>query len=179
MSTTVHQRDLAYRAMTFAREVHKDQRRNYTNNPYTDHLAEVAGIAMSVGWHAAEVHPDILMAVCWLHDCVEDQGVQFERLLLEFGRQVADGVMLLSDLELFGNRALRKAASRARLAGAPGWVQTIKVADLISNTISIVEHDPKFAVTYLEEKRLMLDVLASADPRLVEIARGQADRGLA
>jgi len=52
-----------------------------------------------------------------------------------------------------------------------GGVQTIKVADLISNTGSIVEHDPKFAVTYLEEKRLLLDVLTNADPRLLSIAR--------
>ena len=32
----------------FAREVHKDQRRKYTNNPYFDHLAEVAGIVSAV-----------------------------------------------------------------------------------------------------------------------------------
>jgi guanosine-3',5'-bis(diphosphate) 3'-pyrophosphohydrolase len=74
-----------------------------------------------------------------------------------------------------GNRAERKAASRARLAAAPGWVQTIKCADLISNTSSIVKHDPKFAVTYLEEKRLLLDVLTKADPRLVAIARQQSE----
>jgi hypothetical protein len=84
-----------------------------------------------------------------------------------------DGVMLLSDLEQ-GNRAERKAASRARLADAPAWVQTIKCADLISNTSSIVLRDPKFAVTYLEEKRLLLDVLTKADPRLHALALSQA-----
>lgn len=35
----------AFDAMTFAREVHKDQVRKYTGNPYADHLAEVAGLA--------------------------------------------------------------------------------------------------------------------------------------
>jgi GTP diphosphokinase / guanosine-3',5'-bis(diphosphate) 3'-diphosphatase len=108
--------------------------------------------------------------VCFLHDCVEDQCVTADELIDRFGLAVADGVMLLSDLEE-GSRAERKAASRARLAGAPGWVQTIKVADLISNTSSIVQHDPKFAVLYLEEKRLLLDVMTRADPRLVAIAR--------
>jgi hypothetical protein len=83
--------------------------------------------------------------------------------------------MLLSDLEQ-GNRAERKAASRLRLAAAPGWVQSIKVADLISNTSSIVQNDPKFAATYLEEKRLMLDVLDHADDRLIVIAREQIAR---
>jgi len=57
---------LALDAMIFAREIHKDQKRKYTGQPYADHLAEVAGIAMSVGWHAVDVHPDTFMAVCWL-----------------------------------------------------------------------------------------------------------------
>lgn len=50
---------LAFEAMTFARAVHRDQRRKYTGNPYFDHLAEVTGIAMSVGWHTATVHPEV------------------------------------------------------------------------------------------------------------------------
>ncbi|CAB3784140.1 HD domain-containing protein [Pararobbsia alpina] len=163
---------IAYRAMVFAREVHKDQKRKYTNNPYSDHLAEVAGIVATLMLQMNVSAPSAI-AVAWLHDCIEDQGVTPDFLQGEFGETVMDGVMLLSDLET-GNRAERKAASRARLAAAPGWVQTIKCADLISNTSSIVMHDPKFAVTYLEEKRLLLDVMTRADPRLIEIARAQA-----
>lgn len=170
----------AFAAMEFARRVHADQKRKYTGAPYADHLAEVAGIVTSV---AGEVTQDtyfdpaelaeIMIAVAWLHDCVEDQGVSRQEILDRFGVMVMLGVMALSDMEA-GNRAERKAASRVRLAGAPGWVQTIKCADLISNTSSIVLHDPKFAVTYLEEKRLLLDVLTQADPRLAAIARAQA-----
>jgi guanosine-3',5'-bis(diphosphate) 3'-pyrophosphohydrolase len=128
----------------------------------------VAGIVATV---ALDI--DHAVAVAWLHDCVEDQGVSAALLRDQFGSIVAEGVLLLSDLEV-GNRAERKAASRLRLAGAPAWVQTIKCADLISNTSSIVKHDPKFSVTYLEEKRLLLNVLTKADSRLVEIARKQA-----
>lgn len=167
--------NVAYRAMVFARRVHAPQQRKYTGNPYSDHLAEVAGIAMTVGWHHPEVHPDIFMAVCWLHDTREYQYVTAGELTDLFGTQVEYGVTLLSDLEQ-GNRAARKAAQRDRLAAAPGWIQTIKCADLISNTSSIVMHDPKFAVTYLEEKRLLLDVLTKADPRLRQLARMQAER---
>lgn len=158
--------DIAYRAMLFARGAHKNQRRKYTNNPYTDHLAEVAGIVATV-----DPSPEAI-ATAWLHDCIEDQGISGEELFIRFGRTVCQGVCLLSDVEQ-GNRASRKAASRRRLSLAPDWVQTIKCADLISNTSSIVEHDPKFAVVYLEEKRLLLDVLTDADPRLLAIARSQ------
>jgi (p)ppGpp synthase/HD superfamily hydrolase len=158
--------------MMFAREVHRDQVRKYTSNPYVDHLAEVAGIVATVSSQYLHLEQDML-AAAWLHDCIEDQGVTLEQLDIEFGGIVASAVMQLSDLET-GNRAERKAASRARLAESWPFVQTIKCADLISNTSSIVKHDPKFAVTYLEEKRLLLDVMTKADSRLVEIARKQA-----
>jgi (p)ppGpp synthase/HD superfamily hydrolase len=164
---------IAFKAMQFAREAHKDQRRKYTGNPYVDHLAEVAGIVATTFVHSDRIFLEMFIAVAWLHDSIEDQNVSREHLATEFNEEVAYGVLMLSDLET-GNRAERKAASRARLAAAPGWVQTIKCADLISNTSSIVKHDPKFAVTYLEEKRLLLDVLTKADPRLLEIARAQA-----
>lgn len=163
-------RSLAFDAMTFARQIHRDQRRKYTCNPYADHLAEVAGIAMSSGWHHPEIHPDRFMAVAWLHDSREDQGISHELLAERFGEDVARGVTLLSDLEP-GNRAERKAAARERLANAPGWVQTIKCADLISNTGSIVQNDPKFAIVYLAEARALLDVLGRADSRLRDLAR--------
>lgn len=161
---------IAYHAMMFAREVHATQVRKYTSNPYFDHLAEVVGIAMSVGWREPQVRPDILMATAWLHDCIEDQGVTpFQLRAADMPEAVIEGVMMLSDLEQ-GARAERKAASRARLAAAPAWVQTIKLADLISNTSSIIKHDPKFAAVYLEEKRLLLDVLTTGDRRLHRLA---------
>lgn len=154
---------IAYEAMVFARQVHASQKRKYTGNPYADHLAEVAGIVATV------TQDPVSIAVAWLHDCVEDQGVTLAEIEQRFGFSTAVGVSGLSDLET-GNRAERKAKSRVRLSLCSGWIQTIKCADLISNTSSIVEHDPKFAAVYLEEKRLLLDVLTKADRRLHAIA---------
>jgi guanosine-3',5'-bis(diphosphate) 3'-pyrophosphohydrolase len=164
---------LAYEAMMFARHVHKDQKRKYTSEPYWGHLAEVAGIVVCAPDFHRAPDIDMVIAVAWLHDSAEDQGVTHRDLCVRFGSGVAEGVLWLSDMET-GNRAERKATSRHRLSCAPDWIQTIKCADLISNTKSIVQHDPKFAVTYLEEKRLLLDVLTRADPRLRELAVGQA-----
>lgn len=160
---------IAFKAMQFAKSVHALQVRKYTGNPYADHLAEVAGIVATVA--RPEIAPTMI-AVAWLHDCVEDQNVPSSVLMQQFGPTIYSGVLLLSDLEQ-GNRADRKAASRVRLAASPAWVQTIKVADLISNTSSIVQHDPNFAKVYLEEKRLLLDVLRLADADLVAMARTQ------
>ena len=156
----------AVKAMNFARAAHAGHVRKYTGAPYADHLAEVAGIVATVAPFGSM---RLMVSVAWLHDCVEDVGVTLDEIKREFGPEVAQGVAGLSDLET-GNRVERKAASRARLAACDGWIQTIKVADLISNTSSIVKHDPKFAETYLAEKRLLLDVLTRADPQLVAIA---------
>lgn len=161
--------DIAYQAMVYARAAHAEQRRKYTGNPYVDHLAEVAGIVSTVADYQFAVPAEMMIAVAWLHDCVEDQGIPLMEIENRFGIHVAIGVSGLSDVEQ-GNRVERKRLSRERLALCAGWIQTIKCADLISNTSSIVEHDPKFAEVYLEEKRLLLDVLTKADPRLRDIA---------
>ena len=170
-------RDLSIKAMLFAREAHAAQRRKYTGAPYFDHLAEVAGIAMSVGWHDVEVHPDQFLAVCWLHDSIEDAGVANGEIRARFGTVVAEGVQWLTDIEQ-GNRAERKRLARERLSMAPGWVQTIKCADMISNTSSIVEHDPAFAKVYLAEKAALLRVLGRANPALLAVARDTVCLGL-
>lgn len=170
---------IALRAMEFAHDAHDGQVRKYTGEPYFQHLAEVAAIVASAdGCREADLHQDVPLAVAWLHDCVEDRGIQYTELDRRFGIAVAQGVIGLSDLET-GNRAERKQKSRKRLSLQPGWIQTIKVADMISNTRLIVKHDPKFAVLYLEEKRLLLDVLDKADRGLLAIARKLVSDGQA
>lgn len=71
---------IAFEAMMFAREVHKDQRRKYTNNPYADHLAEVAGIVSTV------LQDDYVIATAWLHDCIEDCDVVPAELCRRFAQ---------------------------------------------------------------------------------------------
>lgn len=159
---------LVFEAMKFAREAHKGQKRKYTAEPYFGHLSEVAGLAGSV-----TDDPETL-ATAWLHDTVEDQNVDTRILAQRFGEKVAAAVVALSDVEK-GSRAEREAASRRSLHAADDWVQTIKVADIISNTSAIASHDPANAPEYVGEKRAMLEVLDKADPRLREIAFAQLD----
>lgn len=173
LSEETSKASLAYSAMMFARKVHAGQVRKYTGNPYIDHLAEVAGLVATVSPSLKESPTiDAVIAVAWLHDCVEDQGVTEQQLTSQFGANVTLGVLLLSDLET-GNRFERMEASRARLAQAPGWVQTIKCADIISNTSSIIKHDPYFAKIYLDEKRSLLNAMVKADHRLLKLAYKQ------
>jgi (p)ppGpp synthase/HD superfamily hydrolase len=160
---------LVYEAMQFARQIHRDQKRKYTNEPYSGHLAEVAGIVGAVTDNAEA------LATAWLHDTVEDQDVDLRIIAQRFGDKVAEGVEALSNVET-GNRQEREAASRQRLHGAAPWIQTIKVADIISNSSAIAQHDPGYAPQYLAEKRAMLAVLDQADQRLIDIAVRQTGR---
>jgi (p)ppGpp synthase/HD superfamily hydrolase len=163
--------ELETRARLFATAAHAavGQLRKYTHEPYIVHPAEVAKIVRSVP------HTEAMLAAAWLHDTVEDTGVSIELIRQEFGSEVSDLVGWLTDVSRpdHGNRAARKAIDRAHTAAAPAEAQTIKLADLISNTRSIVAHDPKFAETYLAEKRLLLEVMHRGDAALMEIARGQ------
>ena len=127
---------IAYKAMRFAMEAHKNQKRKYTYNPYWNHLAEVAGLVSTI--HTNQE----VIAVAWMHDVLEDTEVTYIDLVNAFNNKIANGVLALSDLEL-GNRKERKHLSRERLNLQEKWIQDIKVCDLISNTSSIVLHDPK------------------------------------
>ena len=163
--------DLVARAQVFATAAHAavGQLRKYTFEPYIVHPAEVAHTVTEYGGT-----PEMI-AAAWLHDVVEDTGVTIELIRSEFGSEVSDLVGWLTDVSRpdHGNRAARKAVDRAHTAAAPSEAQTVKLADLISNTRSIVEHDAKFAETYLAEKRLLLEVMTKADPRLLARAREQ------
>lgn len=161
------------RAKVFATAAHAavGQTRKYTGEPYVVHPIEVASLVESVGGTEA------MVAAALLHDVLEDTGVTVDVLEEQFGSEVADLVLWLTDVSNpnDGNRSTRKALDRQHSAAAPAAAQTIKVADLISNTRSIVAHDPGFAKVYLEEKRLLLEVLTRADPTLLTMAREQVD----
>ena len=161
--------EMVEKAKVFATAAHAacGQLRKYTYEPYIVHPAEVVSIVKSVE------HTDEMLAAAWLHDVVEDTGVTIEVVRAEFGEEVAELVGWLTDVSRpeQGNRATRKAIDRAHTAMAPAQAQTIKLADLISNTRSIVQHDEKFAKTYLEEKRLLLEVMTKGNATLMEIAR--------
>ena len=161
--------EMVEKARVFATAAHAAvaQLRKYTNEPYIVHPAEVVSIVTSVP------HTDEMLAAAWLHDTVEDTGVTIETIRAEFGETVAELVGWLTDVSRpdHGNRAARKAVDRAHTAMAPAEAQTVKLADLISNTRSIMEHDEKFAKTYLEEKRMLLEVMTKGDATLMAIAR--------
>ena len=159
-------------ALFYANEAHRGQKRKWTGRPYIEHPIAVAMMVRSV-----TADPDAICAAL-LHDVVEDTDRTLDEIRVIFGGEIADLVEMLTDVSTpeDGSREKRKALDRAHLAAASPKAKTVKLADLISNTSSIVEHDPRFARIYLEEKRLLLPFLVEGDPRLYEEAERQLSR---
>lgn len=144
-------------AQLFAQAAHgaTGQVRRYTGEPYIEHPAEVVALLKRAG-----VTDDAMLAAAWLHDVVEDTQVRADTIRREFGLLVFTMVVDLTDVQRdLGNRAARKALDRVRLSAASPETQSVKLADLISNTRSIREHDPKFWPVYRAEALALLDVL--------------------
>lgn len=166
--------DLIEKARVFALAAHSavSQKRKYTGLPYITHPAEVAAtVAEWTNWQ-----PE-MVAAAYLHDVIEDTGVSIEIIREEFGQCVADLVDGLTDVSRpeDGNRAHRKAIDLAHSAAQSEACQTIKLADLISNTISIARLDKEFSKIYLPEKLALLEDLTRAIP----IAQREARQVLA
>ena len=156
------------RAFCIAAHAAVGQKRKYTDEPYAVHPIEVAQL---VADYAAGATEDMLIAAL-LHDVVEDTAVTLDLVTAQFGFIVAAYVEQLTDVSRpqDGNRAARKAIDCAHLADASPQAKTIKLADLISNSRSIREHDPEFAKVYLAEKRELLKVLVEGDAVLFNMA---------
>jgi (p)ppGpp synthase/HD superfamily hydrolase len=173
------------KALVFAQKAHGRQLRKYTHAPYWTHCVAVADLVQQVPSHSIE-----MLETALLHDTVEDTIVRLDDIRQEFGDIVALGVDFLTDWESINDdpesqprakRAIRKRRYAERLALAPPWVQTVKLADLIDNTSTIVNYDPTFARLYLQEKRESLALLTLADPSMrerAEISLQQAERSL-
>ncbi len=154
------------KAREFAMRAHATQLRMYCGRPYIEHPEAVAALVACVP------HTEEMLAAALLHDAVEDTWVSLEDIRREFGSEVAGMVEALTDVSrpVDGNRAARKEIDLEHLRRSSPQAATIKLADLIDNSVSIAAHDPAFAKVYLREKAALLDALTHGDAALLEKA---------
>ena len=158
---------LINKAKMLAGKAHEGQFRKYSGMPYIVHPIEVATIVQTVE------HSDEMIAAALLHDVVEDTEYSFDDIAKEASLEVADLVKGLTDVSKpeDGNRKVRKAIDKDHLAEQNAEVQTIKLADVISNSQDIKANDPKFAKVYIEEMKALLEVLTKGDNTLYAKAK--------
>ena len=155
------------KALKFATHHHGviNHRRKYTNEPYINHPIAVAATVKNYGGTAA------MIAASLLHDTCEDTDATLDEIKEEFGVMVYTYVGFLTDVATSedGNRATRMMINNRHIENAPAAVHTIKLADIYDNVKSIVKHDQKFAITYLEEKKIALMYIRKGNTVLYNI----------
>jgi (p)ppGpp synthase/HD superfamily hydrolase len=144
------------------------QKRKHSGIDYINHPADVVKILRE---HSTILTHRMVMAA-WMHDVVEDTKIDIDFIYDKFGTAVSRMVFGLTNEKPHGmNRAERHAHNIARLKNTARDVKTIKLADCIANMRDIVREDPKFAATYLAEKRILINsALQDGCPVLWEMA---------
>jgi len=152
----------------FAADAHEGQHRKYTFEPYITHPLAVVNILVDHGIKTKE-----MLEAAFLHDVVEDTQYTISDINDLFGDTVAEYVYFLTKPETppSFNRERRKDIYRNHIVQAPHEVMTIKLADILHNLPSIIEHDPGFARTYIKETKILLPLLKFGNDRmLMELA---------
>jgi (p)ppGpp synthase/HD superfamily hydrolase len=154
------------KAKDLAGKAHEGQFRKYSKMPYIVHPIEVATILQTVP------HTEEMVAAALLHDVVEDTDYTVDDIASLIDPKVAELVEGLTDISKpeDGNRKIRKGIDRQFLSEQSPQVQTIKYADIISNTQDIRANDPNFAKVYLEEMKELLKIMDKGDKTLYQRA---------
>lgn len=142
-------------ARAFATRAHRGQFRKYTHAPYIVHPQAVVATLEPLGFR-----PEVL-AAAWLHDTVEDCDVEHGDILAHFGAEVHHMVYYLTDVSIGSGlpRAQRKAMDLEHNAKGDYETQSIKLSDILDNSVSIIDNDPDFARVWMNEKAKLLDAL--------------------
>jgi hypothetical protein len=161
----------------FADKSHGNQTRKYTGQRYIVHPVEVMEIC-------SEYTDNIsILAAALLHDVLEDTPVTEEELL-DFllkimpekgAKKTLDLTVELTDVYTKDaypqfNRRVRKDKEHQRSSKTSWGAQTIKYADIISNSIDISKHDKNFGPKFLNEVRSQLKTMNHGHPKLYKRA---------
>lgn len=156
-------------AFHFAARAHSGQKYAGSDLPYIMHIAMVCMETIA----ALEVEPvddpDLAVQCALLHDVIEDTPVRKNKIAEIFGKDVADGVELLSKKMKIKDKEKRFSEYLALLANAPKEIQMVKLADRISNLQAPPFHwDQEKIAAYREKSLTILNILGSASSYLSE-----------
>jgi (p)ppGpp synthase/HD superfamily hydrolase len=142
---------LMARSWRFAAERHaKQKRKGEAQEPYVNHLAEVAELIAT----ATKGRDANLVAAAVLHDTVEDTAILPAELASVFNSDIGDLVAEVTDDKRL-SKAERKKLQVEHAAAISKRAKILKLADKISNLRSLVNSPP--ADWNLQRRRDYLD----------------------
>lgn len=143
---------------------HADQTRKYTEEPYILHPLDVA-----LRIESLKEFTDDMVCAGLLHDVVEDTAVTKDEIFNVFGDKISS---LVADLTWTPDkkilRKIRQKLLYEKLKHLGKDSKTIKLADIISNSVNLSEDivDPKFVRLYLPEQYAKIQSLKGGDENL-------------
>lgn len=177
--------ELLAKITDYGDEAHGDQMRKYVPDRYMVHPVRVMEKLRGI------TDDKTILAAALLHDVLEDTPVtenEMHQFLLTLmnsdeARRTLDLVVELSDVYVKSaypklNRRTRKSKELDRLEKTSADSQTIKYADILDNTMEIVDEDSSFAKVYLSEVRQILRRLDKGDAQLRSEAMEAVENGL-
>lgn len=155
---------IVQKALQYATDAHGEigQKRKYTGEDYIVHPIAVAKIVLRY------VDDENAVAAALLHDVVEDTNRTQDDITRDFGETISSYVEMLTDISKpsDGNRKTRKAIDCAHTAKAIPVIKTVKLADVLHNAPSIIQHNRGFAYKWMGEKVDLIEVLGEGEPEL-------------
>ena len=157
-------------ALSFAASKHRDQRRkDQAVSPYINHPIALAHVLANEGG----IDDERVLIAAVLHDTLEDTATTEQELVREFGREIADIVLEVSD-----DKSLPPAErKRLQIEHAPSLsrrARLVKLADKICNLRDVVNTPPadwslERRQEYFDWARAVVDALRGAHPALEHI----------
>jgi guanosine-3',5'-bis(diphosphate) 3'-pyrophosphohydrolase len=156
-------------AIAFAANKHRDQRRkDAAASPYINHPIALAKVLAN----EAGIDDERVLIAAVLHDTLEDTETTVQELVRQFGQEIAEIVIEVSD-----DMALSKAARKQQIDHAPRLsrrAKLVKLADKICNLRDIA-HSPPHDWTlqrrqaYFDWAKAVIDQLRGVHPALEHV----------
>jgi guanosine-3',5'-bis(diphosphate) 3'-pyrophosphohydrolase len=130
---------LLIKALSFAASKHRNQRRkNVAASPYINHPIALINILCN----EAHITDTNLICAALLHDTVEDTETTKEELLAEFGQQICDLVMEVTDDKTIEAKQKRKQLQVEHASHISNQAKLLKLADKICNLRDLASDPP-------------------------------------
>jgi guanosine-3',5'-bis(diphosphate) 3'-pyrophosphohydrolase len=129
---------LVLQAAAFAAQKHREQRRKDSSaSPYINHPIALAQILVEEGG----VDDPVALAAALLHDTIEDTDTTYQELRGQFGREVADVVVEVTDTKWL-KKGSRKRLQISRARKSSDGAKLVKLADKIANLRDVIGSPP-------------------------------------
>lgn len=157
-------------AIAFAAHKHRDQRRkDLVSSPYINHPIGLANVLAN----EAGIEDERILIAAVLHDTIEDTETSEQELIREFGKEIADIVMEMTDDKTL-SKAERKQSQIEHAGTISRRAKVVKLADKICNLRDIANSPPAgWSLTrkqeYFDWSKTVVDGLRGVHPALEHI----------